>query len=78
MVALLNNKIQSIDSYNQKMAASMVDKTFFFDYLDKDDEVIVDFGCADAVMLDKIRAAGKEIEYDDMTAAEQSAVDSLN
>lgn len=63
MVALLKNKIQSIDGYNQKMAASMVEKTFFFAYLDDSDEVIVDFGCADAIMLNKLRAANQEIEY---------------
>lgn len=63
MSNLLKNKIQSIDAYNQKMSASMMEKTFFFEHLKEDVDIIVDFGCANAAMLEKIRSAKFAVEY---------------
>lgn len=63
MCALMKNQIQSISNYNERMAASITEKTFFFAYLSPDIEVIVDFGCANALMLEQLRNGGIEIEY---------------
>ena len=41
--------IQSLDEYNKRMAASILDKAFFLDKVDAD--IIVDFGCANGDLL---------------------------
>lgn len=45
--------------YTQEMTRSFIDKLFFIDLVDAD--VIVDFGCADAFILSKIRMLNPEI-----------------
>ena len=44
--------INNYDAYNRRMELSMMDKAFFVDKIDPD--LIVDFGCADAVLLKAI------------------------
>ena len=52
-----------MDVYNQKMRASMAEKTFFIPHLTEEVDVIVDFGCANATMLQSLRDKGCNIEY---------------
>ena len=44
-----------INSYNKNMAKPMDDKLFFLEKLDWDDNIIVDFGCADGRVLAEIK-----------------------
>jgi len=46
-------EIKNYESYNRRMELSMMDKMFFVDKIEPD--MIVDFGCADAVLLKSIR-----------------------
>lgn len=48
----LDPHIPEIGSYNDGMAKSMIDKIYFMDKIDA--EVIVDFGCANGVMLKQL------------------------
>ena len=45
--------IRDYNAYNGRMELSMMDKLFFVDKVDTD--LIVDFGCANAVLLKAIR-----------------------
>lgn len=47
-------KIQNLDIYRERMAKSLVDKVFFLDYIDEDVEYILDYGCADGVLLKSV------------------------
>ncbi len=47
-----NPHIKNYDTYNRRMELSMMDKMFFIDKIEPN--VIVDFGCADAVLLKAI------------------------
>ena len=44
-----------INTYNKNMAKPMDDKLFFLEKLDWDDNIIVDFGCADGRVLAEIK-----------------------
>lgn len=45
----MNNEIQNIEVYNDRMAKTLIDKIFFIDKVDAD--VFIDFGCADGTVL---------------------------
>ena len=45
------NRIANMDSYNLAMSKSMIDKMFFMDKIDESVTAILDYGCADAVLI---------------------------
>ena len=56
-------KISDLNKYNERMARAIDDKLFFVDYLDGID-TIVDFGCADGAILEKLPKNLRKIGYD--------------
>lgn len=57
---LHDNPIADIDIYNSRMNGSILDKLYFLDKIDFD--IIVDFGCADGVLLEEISKFNKNIK----------------
>lgn len=58
--SLHKNPISDVNLYNQRMEASMVDKLFFIKKFKFDS--IVDFGCADGILLQKISDISNDIK----------------
>jgi SAM-dependent methyltransferase len=54
-------KIVNFDSYNLGMKKSMLDKMFFVDKIDA--EIVVDYGCANGVLVNFLHNFFPEIEY---------------
>lgn len=76
----MEQTITDISSYRKEMAKSMVDKLFFLNEID-DVGLIVDFGCADGVMLNyisdlrpDIQLVGYDISQDMIDLAEKSDI----
>jgi hypothetical protein len=68
--------IADVDDYNKGMKSGMGDKEFFLDHIHPD--LIVDFGCADGVLLGDIHARHPEIDlvgYDISAAMEKKFKD---
>ena len=75
--------IKDENKYTQEMTKSFIDKLFFLDVVDTD--VIVDFGCADAFILSKIRMLkpdimliGYDLDKNMLTNAKQNLNDDLS
>ena len=51
--------------YNKGMSKSILDKIFFIDKLDKEDNIntLVDFGCADGTLISKINALFNDFKF---------------
>lgn len=69
---LHDHPVSNIGIYNQRMEAAIVDKLFFLNKINFD--VIVDFGCADGLLLEKIsqlksnvRLIGYEIDPEELS-----------
>ena len=58
-------KINNLKIYQERMYLGMEDKLFFLDHIDLDDvETVIDFGCADGVMLSMLPPTWKKIGVD--------------
>jgi SAM-dependent methyltransferase len=76
----MNNEIQNIEVYNDRMAKTLIDKIFFIDKVDAD--VFIDFGCADGTVLSYLHDlfpnnyyVGYDINPDMITIAEEKNKD---
>lgn len=76
----MNNEIQNIEVYNDRMAKTLIDKIFFIDKVDAD--VFIDFGCADGTVLGYLHDlfpnnyyVGYDINPDMITIAEEKNKD---
>ena len=76
----MNNEIQNIEVYNDRMAKTLIDKMFFIDKVDAD--VFIDFGCADGTVLGYLHDlfpnnyyVGYDINPDMITIAEEKNKD---
>jgi len=66
---MLDPKIPQIQSYNQHMSMSIIDKIFFLDKINA--SVIVDFGCADGAMVKRIAEIFDNFTYIGFDASEE-------
>ena len=75
-----DHPVTDVQLYNQRMEAAIVDKLFFIDKVDFD--VIVDFGCADGLLLEKIskikpgiKLIGYEIDPEELSICQNKLGD---
>lgn len=76
----MDNAIQNIEIYNDRMAKTLIDKLFFIDKVDAD--VFIDFGCADGTVLGYLHDlfpnnyyVGYDINPDMITIAKEKNID---
>ena len=53
-MAVGENRIEDMESYTQAMSKSMIDKMFFMDKIDESVTTLLDYGCADAVLISNL------------------------
>lgn len=53
-MAVGEKRIEDMESYTLAMSKSMIDKMFFMDKIDESVTTIVDYGCADAVLISNL------------------------
>ena len=51
MSELNANSIADLNHYNLSMSKSLIDKIFFMDKIDDTIKVVVDYGCADGILI---------------------------
>lgn len=51
MSELNANSIADLNHYNLSMSKSLIDKIFFMDKIDDTTKVVVDYGCADGILI---------------------------
>ena len=57
------NHITDIDKYNMRMSKSLMDKMFFADKIDDKIECIIDWGCADGLLVKTLKSLFPSWEY---------------
>ncbi len=56
-------KISNMDSYNVAMSKSMIDKMFFMDKIDESVTAVLDYGCANGVLIATLAKLFPEMTY---------------
>ena len=56
-------KINDFTHYTTEMRKSLIDKIFFMDKMDNEVKTIVDYGCADGVLIDFLSNIFPEINF---------------
>ena len=56
-------KIENMESYNQAMSKSMIDKMFFMDKMDESVRTVFDYGCADGVLIGTLARLFPDMTY---------------